>query len=71
MKLFTTNVFVLDKNDIVVAALPLTVTSNSLEGSMICFLSEIDVLSSILDLNSYSLDYDFNKILISETIKND
>jgi len=68
MKLFTAKVFVLDKNDVVVATLPFTVTSDSLEGAMTCFFSEIYVLNSVLDLNSYSLDYDFSKILISETI---
>lgn len=71
MKLFTTNVFVLDKNDVVVATLPFTVTSDSLEGAMTCFFSDIYVLNTVLDLNSYSLDYDFSNILISETIEND
>ena len=41
MKLFTAKVFVLDKNDVVVATLPFTVTSDSLEGAMTCFFSEI------------------------------
>lgn len=72
MKLFTCTVFVIEKSSRR-GFFPLTLTaaSDSIEGAKVVLKSQFECLNSVVDHNTYNLDLDFDRIVISETIKND
>lgn len=70
MKLFTCTVFVIEKSSQeVFFPLVLTVTSHSIEGAKVALKCQFECLNRVVDHNTYDFDPDFDRIVISETIK--
>lgn len=72
MKFYTCTVFVIEKiTQEVFAPLALTATSNSIEGAKIILKCQFECLDHVINHDTYYLDLDFDRIVISETIKFD
>lgn len=72
MKLYTCTVFVIEKStQEVFAPLVLTATSNCIEGAKVVLECQFGCLDRIINHDTYYLDFDFDRIVISETIKFD
>lgn len=72
MKLYTCTVFVIEKStQEVFAPLAFTATSNCIEGAKVVLECQFECLDRIINHDTYYLDFDFDRIVISETIKFD
>lgn len=70
MKLFTCTVFVIEKSSQeVFSPLALTATSDSIEGAKVVLKCQFECLNHVVDHNTYDLYLDFDRIIISKTIK--
>lgn len=71
MKLYTLSVDILDNDNAVFCSLPFTVTTTSLSSAQIALKDQLVYLENIIDSSRYTICYNLNRLMISETLNFD
>lgn len=71
MKLYTLSVDILDENSVVFCSLSLTVTSTCSELAKVALKIQLVYLENVIDSSRYTICYDLNQLMISETLNFD
>jgi hypothetical protein len=71
MKLYTLSVNILDNDNAVFCSLPLTVTATFLSSAQVALKVQLVHLENIIDSSRYTICYNLNRLMISETLNFD
>lgn len=71
MKLYTLSVDILDNDDVVFCSLVLTATATFLESAKSALEIQLVYLENIIDSSRYTICYNLDRLMISETVNFD